>query len=90
MDYTRESYSADPLAATPSLAVTNTFLGASVGDDFSHKLGSASLFTQRFNYYPNLNNGGGYRTALDLGFTAKLTPGWDGSWASATATPATL
>jgi len=78
IDYTRESYSADPLAATPTLAVTNTFLGASVGDDFSHKLGSASLFTQRFNYYPNLNSGGGYRTALDLGFTAKLNSwlGW--------------
>jgi len=78
IDYTRESYAADPLAATPTLAVTNTFLGASVGDDFSHKLGSASLFTQRFNYYPNLNSGGGYRTALDLGFTAKLNSwlGW--------------
>jgi len=49
-----------------------------LGDELSHKLGAASLFTQRFYYYPNLNNGGGYRTALDAGLSTKLNTwlGW--------------
>jgi putative salt-induced outer membrane protein YdiY len=78
-DYTRENYAAyTDSAGTPFLAQKTNFIGASVGDDFSHKLGTASLFTERFNYTPNLNNGGGYRTALDLGFTTKLNTwlGW--------------
>jgi len=78
-NYTRENYAAYvDTTATPHPAQQTNFVGASVGDDFSHKLGAASLFTQRFNYTPNLNNGGGYRTALDLGFTTKLNTwlGW--------------
>jgi uncharacterized protein DUF481 len=84
-DYTRESYAAYTLNANSTTppptfvdAKTNSFAGAAIGDDFSHKLGAASLLTQRFNYYPNLNNGGGYRTALDAGLTTKLNTwlGW--------------
>ncbi len=78
-DYTRENYAAYTDAVIgPVPAQKTNFIGASVGDDFSHKLGKASLFTERFNYTPNLNNGGGYRTALDLGFTTKLNTwlGW--------------
>ena len=81
-DYTRESYAAYTTSTTPLPtfvdAKTNSFAGAAIGDDFSHKLGAASLLTQRFNYYPNLNNGGGYRTALDAGLTTKLNSwlGW--------------
>jgi len=74
INYTRESYSANGI----NPALTRSFVGMSLGDELSHKLGAASLFTQRFYYYPNLNNGGGYRTALDLGFTTKLNSwlGW--------------
>ncbi len=79
-NYTRESYAAftDPVTLVFFPAHTGNFVGATVGDDFSHKLGAASLFTQRFYYYPNLNDGRGYRTALDLGFTTKLNTwlGW--------------
>lgn len=79
-DYTRENYAAytDPNSGTPYPAQQTNFVGASAGDDFSHKLGAASLFTERFTYTPNLNNGGGYRTALDLGFSTKLNTwlGW--------------
>jgi putative salt-induced outer membrane protein len=82
-DYTRETYAAYTLNPnTPNFVFepskTSSFLGASIGDDFSHKLGKASLLTQRFNYLPNLNNGGGYRTALDAGLTTKLNTwlGW--------------
>ena len=75
-NYTRESYANIFDTATPpnllEAAHTNSFVGLTVGDELNHKLGAASLFTQRFYYYPNLNNGGGYRTALDLGFSTKL------------------
>jgi len=81
-DYTRESYVAYILNpnSTPTFvdAKTQSFAGAAIGDDFSHKLGAASLLTQRFTYLPNLNNGGGYRTALDAAFVTKLNTwlGW--------------
>lgn len=67
-NYTRETFA----------SVTNSFAGLTLGDEFSHKLGAASLLTQRFYYYPNLNNGGGYHTALDLGLSTKLNSwlGW--------------
>ena len=79
-NYTRESYGiihqALPLSDIP--ATTHSFVGLTLGDELAHKLGASSLFTQRFYYYPNLNNGGGYRTALDLGFSTKLNKwlGW--------------
>lgn len=74
VNYTREKFEG---AVIPGVK-TNSFVGLSLGDDLSHKIGAASLFTQRFFYYPNLNNGGGYHTALDLGFTTKLSSwlGW--------------
>lgn len=81
-NYTRESYADIFDSSTPPVllqaAHTNSFAGLTLGDELNHKLGAASLFTQRFYYYPNLNNGGGYRTALDLGFSTKLNQwlGW--------------
>lgn len=80
VNYTREKYGIihqiAPLQDFPEH--TNTFAGLTLGDELNHKLGASSLFTQRFYYYPNLNNGGGYRTALDLGFSTKLNKwlGW--------------
>jgi putative salt-induced outer membrane protein YdiY len=79
VNYTRESYSAD-LTVTPTIpAVTNNYVGLTFGDEFSHKLGAASLFTQRFYIYPNLSSGGGYRTAFDTGLATKLNSwlGWN-------------
>jgi putative salt-induced outer membrane protein YdiY len=79
-NYTRESY-ADIFDITHTLvtpAFTRSFAGLSLGDELNHKIGKASLFTQRFYYYPNLNNGGGYRTALDAMFSTKFNKwlGW--------------
>lgn len=67
-NYTRETFA----------SVTRSFAGLTLGDDFTHKLGSVSLLTQRFYYYPNLNNGGGYHTTLDLGLSTKIKSwlGW--------------
>jgi putative salt-induced outer membrane protein YdiY len=67
-NYTRETF----------LGVTKGYAGLTIGDDFSHKLGKVSLVTQRFNYYPNLTNGGGYHAAFDLGLVTKLNSwlGW--------------
>ena len=75
-NYTRESYGSSP-------TFTRSFAGLTLGDELSHKLGAASLFTQKFYYYPNLNNGGGYRTALDVGFSTKLNKwlGWQTDFA---------
>ena len=75
-NYTRESYGSSP-------TLTRTYAGLTLGDELNHKLGAASLFTQKFYYYPNLNNGGGYRTALDVGFSAKLNKwlGWQTDFA---------
>ena len=82
-NYTRESYAdiiIDNTTVPPTIdpAHTNSFAGLTLGDELNHKLGHSSLFTQRFYYYPNLNNGGGYRTALDAGFSTKINKwlGW--------------
>ena len=79
-NYTRESYGIIhqvlPLSDIP--AKTNSFVGLTLGDELNHEIAKSSLFTQRFYFYPNLNNGGGYRTALDVGFSTKLNKwlGW--------------
>ena len=78
-NYTRESYAVIHQTPLPDLpARTNTFAGLTLGDELNHKIGKSSLFTQRFYYYPNLNNGGGYRTALDANFSTQLNKwlGW--------------
>jgi len=81
-NYTRESYANIFDSSIPPIllqgAHSNSFVGLTVGDELNHKLGANSLFTQRFFYYPNLNNSGGFRTALDVGFSTKLNKwlGW--------------
>ena len=79
MNYTRESYGADLTVVPTIAAVKHNFAGLTLGDEFTQKLGKASLFTQRFYVYPNLNSGGGYRTALDVGLATKLSSwlGWN-------------
>jgi len=73
-NYTRESYSGS--GATPG--VTRNLAGVTLGEDFIHKLGKSTVFTEHFYFYPDLSNTGEYRMSLDTGAVTKINKwlGW--------------
>ena len=87
-NYTRENYSAFLIPPVPPATVgtlvparTNNLAAATVGDEFTHKLGKSSVFTQNWYFFPNLSDSGEYRTTFNLGFVTKLNKwlGWQNS-----------
>ncbi len=84
-NYTRENYSAFVIPPVPPgtlvPAVTHNLAAATAGDEFMHKLGKASVFTQNWYFFPNLTDTGEYRTTFNLGFVTKLNKwlGWQNS-----------
>lgn len=88
-NYTRENYSAFMIPPVPPAtvgtlvpAITHNLGAATVGDEFTHKMGKASLITQNWYFFPNLSDAGEYRTTLNLGFVTKLNKwlGWQNSF----------
>ncbi len=84
-NYTHEHYSAFLNPAPPPTdiaAVIHNLAAATVGDEFTHKLGKTSVFTQNWYFFPNLSDTGEYRTTLNLGFVTKLNKwlGWQNSF----------
>jgi len=69
-NYTRETYSG--IAATDTPGVTRNLAGVTVGEDFLHKFGKSTVFTEKFYFYPDLSNTGQYRFALDAGSVTKI------------------
>ena len=70
--YTHENY----------VTFTRDFTAMTIGDEFTHKMGSAILFTQKFSYFPDLSHTGEYRTVFDAGLIVKLNRwlGWQTSF----------
>jgi putative salt-induced outer membrane protein YdiY len=73
-NYTRETYS----SAGETPGVTRNLAGVTLGEDFIHKLGKSTVFTEHFYFYPDLSNTGEYRMALDVGAVTKINKwlGW--------------
>ena len=84
-NYTQENYSAFTIPPVPPgtlvPAVTHNLAAATVGDDFTYKIGKASVFRQNWYFFPNLSDTGEYRTTFNLGFVTKLNKwlGWQNS-----------
>jgi putative salt-induced outer membrane protein YdiY len=74
VNYTHESYS-NPTS-------TRNQAGLTLGDDFMHKLGKSTVFTQNWYFYPNLSQTGEYRTTFNLGLVTKINKwlGWQNSF----------
>ncbi len=79
-NYTHESYSI-PINP-PDPARTRNQGGLTFGDDFMHKLGKSTVFTQNWYFFPNLSQTGEYRTTVNIGFVTKLNKwlGWQNSF----------
>jgi putative salt-induced outer membrane protein len=77
-NYTRETYSVGPTGIPPVGGLVRNLAGITVGEDFTRKLGKASVFTEKFYFYPDLSNTGQYRFALDAGLVSKISNwlGW--------------
>jgi putative salt-induced outer membrane protein YdiY len=71
-NYTRETYGGGATYVARNLA------GITVGEDFMHKFGKSTTFTEVFYFYPDLSNTGEYRFALDAASVTKLNKwlGW--------------
>lgn len=71
-NYTREKYT----------TFTRNFAAASFGDEFTHKLHGKTLLTQKFFFYPDLNDISEYRATFNFGTVTKLNKwlGWQNSF----------
>jgi len=77
-NYTRETYSVGPSGVPPPQGLERNLAGVTIGQDFMHKIGKASVFTEKFYFYPDLSDTGQYRGALDASFVTKINTwlGW--------------
>jgi putative salt-induced outer membrane protein YdiY len=72
-NYTRETY-----GNGTTTAVDRNLAGVTLGEDFMHKFGKSTTFTEVFYFYPDLSNTGEYRFALDAAAVTKINKwlGW--------------
>jgi len=65
-----------PNDKSPSLA------GATIGDEFMHKLGKGTVVTQNLYFYPDLTHTGEYRGTFNFGTVTKISKwlGWQNSF----------
>lgn len=75
--YTRENYSFPATSEAAAYTVTNNFAAASIGDNFSHKLGKSTQLTQNFFFYPDFSDGS-YRGTFNLASVTQISKwlGW--------------
>jgi putative salt-induced outer membrane protein len=71
-NYTRETYGGGATAVDRNLA------GITVGEDFMHKFGKSTTFTEVFYFYPDLSDTSQYRFSLDAAAVTKINKwlGW--------------
>jgi putative salt-induced outer membrane protein YdiY len=71
-NYTRENYT----------TLTNSFAALTLGEELSHKLGASTVVTEKFYFFPNLNDTGQYRTSFNLGSVTKISKwlGWQNAF----------
>lgn len=82
INYTHEHYSTfliPPDQIVPE--VTHSLAGATLGEEFMHKLGKSTVFTQNLYFYPNLSDTGEYRATFNAGLVTKINKwlGWQNS-----------
>jgi putative salt-induced outer membrane protein YdiY len=61
--WTRETYSPGP---------TNSFAALDLGEQYTRKLGAASIFTEQMYFYPDLNQAGQYQFSFNTSFSSKI------------------
>jgi hypothetical protein len=61
--WTRETYSPGP---------TNSFAALDLGEQYTRKLGAASLFTEQMYFYPDMSQPGQYQFSFNSTFSSKL------------------
>ncbi len=70
-NYTRETYSGT--ATTAPVSVQRNLPALTLGQDFQHKFGAITTFTEHAFIYPDLSNTGEYRFSLDANSATKVT-----------------
>jgi len=77
INYTRENYS----DGTTVASVGRNLPGLTLGENFMHKLGKATVLTEDFSFYPDLSALSQYRFSLDAGVVTKFNKwlGWQTS-----------
>ncbi len=77
INYTREHYSIPATTTTAASSITNSFPAATIGDNWTHKLGASTVLTQDFFFYPDFSDGS-YRGTFDFGSVTKINKwlGW--------------
>lgn len=81
INYTRESYSASASTTTPTVSVNRNLPGLTAGENFMHKFGQTTVFTETFDFYPDLSDFNQYRFSLDAAVVTKIKKwlGWQTS-----------
>lgn len=82
VNYTRENYSSSASAVTPiPVNVSRNLPGLTAGENFMHKFGATTVFTETFDFYPDLSDFSQYRFSLDTAVVTKIKKwlGWQTS-----------
>ncbi len=82
INYTRESYSSGASTANPTgISVDRNLPGITAGENFMHKFGANTVFTETFDFYPDLSDIDQYRFSLDAALVTKIRKwfGWQTS-----------
>jgi putative salt-induced outer membrane protein len=72
MNYTHESYSGVAQPA-PATGLHRNLAAMTLGNDFEHKFGQFTTFTEHAYFYPDLSNAGQYRFSLDTASATDIT-----------------
>jgi Protein of unknown function, DUF481 len=77
INYTHETYNASASSIVTS-SLSRNLPGITAGEDFTHKFGGTSTFTEDFTFYPDLSDISQYRFSLDAGWVTKFNRwlGW--------------
>lgn len=81
-NYTREMYSSSASTTTPTPVNVNRNLpGITAGENFMHKFDANTVFTESFDFYPDLSDISQYRFSLDAAVVTKIHKwlGWQTS-----------
>jgi putative salt-induced outer membrane protein YdiY len=72
LNYTRENYS----------TLQRNLVALNVGEELMHKIGAATVLTEKLYAYPDLNQTGEYRAAFNFGTVTKLSKwlGWQNAF----------
>lgn len=82
INYTRESYSSSPSSLNPiAINVSRNIPGITAGENFMHKFDAGTVFTESFDFYPDISDFSQYRFSLDAAVVTKIHKwlGWQTS-----------